>query len=222
MVTPHSTSAAAHWFLPVTAITLFTLISLSKVDLGARVVLPVVPFAYLLAAGFVARPGVWRKVVAALAVGSVIVSAVRSSPYPLSYFNEFVGGPERGIEILGDSNLDWGQGLPALREYMRAEGLEVVYLSYSGTTPPRALGIRCEPLVGHGALEPPIADDIPPGVRRVIVVSASGLQGTYLKDREAFAWLRGRKPTAILAGCLWVFDLTAEDVPHLHSLGFAL
>ena len=129
-------------FLPVVAVALFALISLARVNLGVRVMLPVVPFVYLLAAQFVARPTPWRWVVAALAVGSVAASVVRSGPYPLSHFNEFVGGPERGVELLGDSNLDWGQGLPALKEYMLREKLEVVYLSSCGTAPPRACGIE--------------------------------------------------------------------------------
>ena len=204
-------------FLPVVAVTLFLAISLSRVNLGVRVVLPVLPFVYLLAARFVARPTPWRWVVAALAVGSVVVSAVRVSPYPLGYFNEFVGGPERGVEVLGDSNLDWGQGLPALKEYMTREKLEIVYLSYCGTAPPRAFGIECERLAGHGQLEPP-PRVLGRGAPHVLVVGASNLQGTYLNDPHAFAWLRSRRPKTILAGGLWVFDVTADDEPVLRQL----
>jgi len=211
-------TGAARLFLPVCALSLFILISAARVNLGVRVMLPVIPFLYLLAGRFVARPSAWRYLLAALAVGSVMVSAVRTSPYPLSYFNEFVGGPERGVEILGDSNLDWGQGLPALKEYMDREGLESVCLSYCGTAPPRAFGIRCEPLTGHGQLEPPVPSAITPNTRRVLVVSASNLQGTYLKDPQAFAWLRDRRPTAILAGCLWVFELVEEDEAEMQQV----
>lgn len=200
------------------ALTLFALLSLSRVNLGVRVVLPVIPFLYLLAARVVARPSALRWVVAAVAAGSVIVSALRVSPYPLSYFNEFVGGSERGVCILGDSNLDWGQGLPALKQFMRTEGLEVVYLSYCGTAPPRAFGLEHLALAGHGQLVPPPLDVVGRGSPEVLVVSASSLQGTYLKEPNAFAWLRTRKPKAILAACMWVFDVTAEDEPILRRL----
>ena len=39
------------------------------------------------------------------------ISSVRTAPHQLAYFNEIVGGPDRGYYYLSDSNLDWGQDL---------------------------------------------------------------------------------------------------------------
>jgi hypothetical protein len=47
------------------------------------------------------------------------------------------------------------------------------------------------------------------------VVSANNLLGIYLNDSETFAWLRARVPSAVLAGCLYVFDLS-EDPAAIH------
>ena len=51
-------------------------------------------------------------------------------------------------------------------------------------------------------------DQVP--ARHVLVVSANNLLGIYLNDPDPFAWLRTREPTAVLGGCLYVFDLTGD------------
>lgn len=39
----------------------------------------------------------------------------------MAFFNGFAGGPARGYTHLVDSSLDWGQGLPALRDFVHAQ-----------------------------------------------------------------------------------------------------
>ena len=51
--------------------------------------------------------------------------------------------------ILVDSNLDWGQDLPALRAKMDELGIETVNLAYFGKGVPEAYGIRYRPLPGY-------------------------------------------------------------------------
>ena len=48
-------------------------------------------------------PGAWRRWADFFAAGS--------RPTNSRYFNELAGGPAGGLHYLGDSNLDWGQGL---------------------------------------------------------------------------------------------------------------
>ena len=59
--------------------------------------------------------------------------------------------------------------------------------------------------------------------RHVVAVSANNLLGIYLKDRTAFAWLRDRRPTAVLGGSIYVFDLTgdADAVARVRGLTVA-
>ena len=61
-------------------------------------------------------------------------------------FNELAGGPATGYTKLADSNLDWGQDLPGLRQYMERENIDSVKLSYFGRAFPEAYGIKYEPL----------------------------------------------------------------------------
>ena len=53
-----------------------------------------------------------RRVAGLLAIG-IIVEALIAYPNYIAHFNFALGGPRGGIELLGDSNLDWGQDLPA-------------------------------------------------------------------------------------------------------------
>jgi hypothetical protein len=115
------------------------------------------------------------------------------------------------MRFVADSNLDWGQGLPALRDYLRAEEQDRVYLSYFGTDRPEAYGIRFQPLPTYGRVGDPGGEDVPATApRHVVVVSANNLLGIYLNDADTFDFLRAKEPVAVLAGSLFVYDLTRD------------
>ena len=48
-----------------------------------------------------------------------------------------------------DSNLDWGQDLPALKQVMEARGIDSVNLAYFGKAVPEVYGVRYRPLPGY-------------------------------------------------------------------------
>lgn len=200
-------------FLIVPPLVFFALASFSRVNVGVRAVLPVFPFLYLLAAG-IAAPGCCRAMRLTLLAACLTwcgVAAERACPHQIAYFNELVGGPVGGAKHLADSNLDWGQGLPALKEWMEREGVDVVYLAYFGTDRPEAHGIRYRPLPGYGRVGPAGDETIPPyAPRPIVAVSANHLLGMFLNDPETYAWLRGRAPIAVIGGCIHVFDLTGD------------
>ncbi|MEO8658427.1 MAG: glycosyltransferase family 39 protein [Bryobacteraceae bacterium] len=92
----------------------------SNYHLGIRHILPVFPLS-ILASGYALK--LWgntrtaQAVIALLLVG-LAVSSLRVFPNGISYFNEWIGGPRGGWRYLADSNLDWGQNLPQLGEYI--------------------------------------------------------------------------------------------------------
>lgn len=202
----------------------FALASCSRVNLGVRVVLPVLPFLYVLAAGLAGpvrvacdrtsrdcREGPEKfvhRLFLLVCVAIAARSAARSDPHPLAYFNEVANGAGGGARFVADSNLDWGQGLPALKAHLDAAGPDVIYLSYFGTDRPEAYGIRFQALPTYGRVGEPGGEVVPEDAKRhVLVVSVNNLLGVYLNDPGTFAWLRDRAPDAVLAGCLYVFDL---------------
>jgi hypothetical protein len=212
-VTGAVTRAPRVVFLLAPPLVFFALASYARVNLGVRVVLPVLPFLYVVAAGLAcgACCRLAGRALLGVCVAWAAISAVRSDPYPTAYFTELVGGPRGAIRFVADSNVDWGQGLPQLKRHLDANGIDAVYLSYFGTDRPEAYGIRYQALPTYGRVGEPGGQPIPADApRHVLVVSANNLLGIYLNDPDAFAWLRTREPTALLGGCLYVFDLTGD------------
>jgi hypothetical protein len=174
----------------------FALATMANLNIGDRYVLPIYPFLLLLcaAAWEMART---RRVAATLILAAVALQAVdvlRYAPDDLSYFNAFVG-PDRSYTQLTDSNLDWGQGLLALRDYERAHPDEHMWLAYFGGVDPRSYGIR--------------ATALPEGARvsGTVVVSATHLSGQYLRNPAAYRWLLEAPRKALLNHTLHVFQV---------------
>lgn len=138
-------TAASGWLLWVMPGFLYVgLASISKLQLGVRLVLPGLPFGLLLCGvaiewltegGWKNFPRVeWRPgvVVVAVLVAGLAFESVRIFPSGITYFNVWAGGPDHGLVYLTDSNLDWGQGLGELARYKRQAGIKKLKLSYFG------------------------------------------------------------------------------------------
>jgi 4-amino-4-deoxy-L-arabinose transferase-like glycosyltransferase len=138
-----------HWIVP--AVVVFTVVSLGRIDIGERYLLPVYPYATLLAAAAVPQILKWRRgrwVLAVVLALHALPSLLVAPRGYLTYFNLLAGGPARGHRVLVDSNLDWGQDLPRLKAWMERHGVEEVQLAYHGTDDPERLGLRARDLPG--------------------------------------------------------------------------
>jgi hypothetical protein len=185
----------------------------SSLNIGFRHILPLVPFVYLLAGAVPRLLG--RRAGAAVCAAALVVLAAESAlqrPYFLSFFNLAAGGPRGGLHLLSDSNLDWGQGLPALRRWMTATGIARVNLSYFGTADPAAEGIDFVPLAGTYEVFVPGAGHAgyaprAPELPGWVAVSATNLQGTYLPPtiRKYYAFLAAREPDAVVADSIYLY-----------------
>jgi hypothetical protein len=181
---------------------------------GVRRVLPAVPFLLLFAAHAVHRARPLALVLAcALLLGSGL-AALRAHPHHLSYLNAIAGGPERGPFVLDESNIDWGQDLPALaawqREHQRAD--ETLSLYYFGSAEPSAYGVRSERF-DLSRLESP-----PPGL---YAISAHYL--AYFRKLAALAgadsdWLTRYQPVARAGYSIWIYRIGDAD-PAASSRG---
>ncbi len=67
-----------------------------------------------------------------LCVAGSVTSSLRNHPHSLAYFNEVAGGPENGWRHMLGSNLDWGQDLLFLKEWLGSHAITtpVEYKSY--------------------------------------------------------------------------------------------
>lgn len=108
-------------------------------------------------------PSGWRSAAGVATLGLLawhFVESVSVRPNYLAYFNQLAGGPAEGYKHLADSSLDWGQDLPALKQWLDGQGLQQagangVYLSYFGTARPEYYGIRATVLAGFIDRRPP-------------------------------------------------------------------
>ena len=182
-------------WLPLLASTIYVVVSLgSSLNIGHRHLAPLYPLLFL-AVGALAPRGVgvvasgfarWRlALIGLLLVGQVGAWAIASPGY-LSYFNALAGGVRGGGEHLLDSNLDWGQDLPALARWMEREGVEQVHLAYFGTADPRAYGIEFVKLKMVHDFYSRRAPAVPPS-GAVVAISANLLYGLYLDTDQNVA-----------------------------------
>lgn len=202
-------------FAVVPAAAYFLAMSASRIDIGWRVILPAYPALILLAARTatlipttdVRRVGGWL-IVAGLVLP--VFGDVRHPGKELAYANGLFASRSDLHEHLGDSNIDWGQGLTALAARLREDGSPVVYLAYAGTARPEAYGIRYERRPGWGQFAPAPPDRVDLAGRVFVAVSVGNLQGTYLPDPTTYHWLRDREPVSRTDGSIWLFDLTGD------------
>jgi hypothetical protein len=174
----------------------------SNLNIGIRHVIPVYPLAFVAIGVVLSR---FQKVAVALLV-VLAIECLAAYPNYIAYFNVAVGGSKGGFHILSDSNLDWGQDLPALAAWQEKNPRKKLYLSYFGISDPAAYGVRYTNAgIGYAFGLPGPAEPVGPGV---FAVSASHLQGTYVPDeyRELYERLRRTKPIAVLNGTLYLYE----------------
>jgi 4-amino-4-deoxy-L-arabinose transferase-like glycosyltransferase len=172
----------------------------ARFNLGERHVLPMYPFAILFAASVWEWSGNKRAGTAFLILLAALnaADALRYAPGYLSYFTPLVH-PAESFRLLTDSNLDWGQGLLALRDYQRKHPGERILLAYFGSVDPQVYGIQSDFFGGQKR------------VAGTVIVSATNLSGQYLAEPERYRWLLEQKPIRILDHSLYVFQVPDDD-----------
>jgi hypothetical protein len=141
--------------VPVALYLLAAMFSVS-LNAGIRYLFPIMPFLCVWLGGLAAtrvlarlkgRGRVWLRVGLALALLQAVETGL-AAPWYLSFFNWPSGGPGGGYRLVNDSNVDWGQGLIALRDELKRRGIGRVHLAYHGTADPAVYGIDYVPYLG--------------------------------------------------------------------------
>jgi hypothetical protein len=130
------------------AIILGLLSSQTAFTIHLRYVLPALPYLFIWCSRVVYLITPSRRLLAPLVVGTslwCVSSSLWIYPHSLSYFNELVGGPNHGSAHLIDSNLDWGQDLIYLKDWLATHPhARPLKLAYFGNFDPRHVGIDYE------------------------------------------------------------------------------
>jgi len=199
----------------------------SSVNLGYRHLLPILPFLYLFVAQLVSpvqrdcdpqtgeRQSAKRTLSRCLIILALdllllwqAIGTLITWPFYLTFFNEIAGGSRNGYRYLADSNVDWGQGLKALRVYLEERHWTDAKLSsFSPFIRPQVYGIQAIPL-------PPLSR-APGGMRArfnpasgVYVISASTLRGLQTFDPALYNWFWHREPDDMVANAMLVYKVS--------------
>ena len=194
----------------------------SGLNIGLRHILPVYAFLTVLTAA-----GAWRLTRKhrgwGIALGGLLfihaASSLRAFPNYLAYSNELWGGPSETYRVLSDSNVDWGQGLPAAKRYLQTHA-GPCWLAYFGTVDPSYYDLPCTLLTTSSAViwERPLTE-IPAVIQGTVLVSATEMSGQAWGPAELnpYEQFRTGRPVDCLAGSILVYRGTF-DVPLASAL----
>ncbi|MDR3639169.1 MAG: glycosyltransferase family 39 protein [Isosphaeraceae bacterium] len=238
--------------VPVVVLVIMSLFT--NINLGLRYVLPIFPYLFIAtgkvvpwASGIASRT---RRLAAAAVIGAALaattVATLSIHPSYLAYFNLISGGPAHGSEHLIDSNLDWGQDLVNLKQWVDANAPnEPIGLAYFGQINPDIFllrshqGNREPPLNWYlppplpGGIDPPpprYRGGVPPPKPGLYAVSVSLMRGLpwrvydagswapWNAKEKAFAYFRQLKPIATVGNSIFLYRLTEDDAKRLAPL----
>lgn len=188
----------------------------SHINIGVRYYLPAYSFLFILAGGLLvsllkspraARTGLF---VAILLIGWIGVEAIRAFPNHMSYMNQLaVGKPHWWY--LSDSNVEWGDDIPALAAYLRERGETYIRTSFLGD-------FILLHHYGVDGIKVPTPDGKEPERTRYIAIGASFLNGSTvpgfvidghqcseLERVNFFAKYRHKTPEAVFGGSIYLY-----------------
>jgi 4-amino-4-deoxy-L-arabinose transferase-like glycosyltransferase len=187
----------------------------SHLNIGHRHLLPIYP-AMFVACGactyfFRARSGKAVAIFAGAMMCWLIIESSLLRPDYLSYFNQVAGGPKNGYKHLVDSSVDWGQDLPALKNWLdhhldHQSASARLYLAYFGTALPRWYGVEATPLPLDSS-----AQELSPLEPGTYCISATTLQQVYSFQHGKWTGQYESAYRLALARSVNHFDLPAND-----------
>jgi hypothetical protein len=140
----------AHWWrlavILIPPAVLLVAAMTSSIDIGIRHVLPVLPFLYLFVCFQLPRAGVKGVAFLAVLIVTAMIESVWIAPNYLEFYNLIAGGPAHGARYLLDSNIDFGQDVAQLAEWLhsdqaRGRSYSLRLFMYPDKSLTRALGL---------------------------------------------------------------------------------
>ncbi|MCX6812879.1 MAG: glycosyltransferase family 39 protein, partial [Candidatus Azambacteria bacterium] len=200
----------------------------SNLNIGVRHILPSLPFIYALTArqiSFWIKGGIqerisnyhgfwqlfglyWRRIKKGFIVVFLfvwaIISVVSAWPSFLAYFNEIAGGPNSGYKFVVDSNLDWGQDILRLSQFIEKNNIKEIKMDYFSGAPAEYY-IKTAKITSFNREVPQ---------KGWLAVSATILMGACKGDKipcsyneRAYTWLDSYKPVAKIGYSIFVYDI---------------
>lgn len=208
------TCGRAMLFLLLPVAVYFSVVITSHFDIGARHLIPVYPFLYVLAgaaAAMLLRRSPYAAALVVVLLGWQAATTVRVSPDYMAYGNEAWGGPANVRRYLSDSNVDWGQQLKTVRQYLQQNHISNCWFAYfpDGAVQPQDYGVQCHRLPTPSGLwwfQLPM--QVPPVIDGTVLISESDLDGVESGDGALNPYVGFQKlqPVAILQHGVFVYQ----------------
>ena len=196
----------------------------SKLNIGVRHILPIMPFLIVLAAGgavaLARQSRAWAWVVGVL-VAIHAASSLYAYPNYLPYSNEAFGGVNGTWRVLGDSNVGWGGGLKAMHSDLAARNITQCWFAYFALPNPDNFQIPCKrlpsffsSLTDQGQQQP-----VPEHIDGPVFISSEELDGAFWGAPETAPYhsLETREPSRVIAGEILEFD-GSFDLPKVSAI----
>jgi len=122
---------------------------------------------------------------------------LRVSPHYVAYINELGGGPGNGVNLLFESDFDWGQEMKGLRAYLGEKKIDRIKFAYFSTADPGHYGIPYETL-----------PCVSPPKRESGVIAASA---TVLQTWGCYDWLKEYQPVDKVGYTIFIYDIPAAE-----------
>lgn len=195
---------------------------LNEISYDLRHILTIYPFLFLFMSKVVNLNFKWKKVWKLFFFLLLIwyaISTLLIFPFYTAYFNEFVH-PKDGYKYLSGTNLDSGQDLLRLKDFMEENNIDKINFSYHGAIDPLNYGIDYDymPNVCFSPInkyyEPFAAncdgEIIEDCSKRtgMVAISVTNLQNRFLDNSSCFDWLLDYEPIDRLGYSIFVYNIT--------------
>jgi len=202
-------------FLTVPSLFIFLLSTSSDLGIGYRHLFPMFPMLYILIAGcasyLVSKNPKFIYGFVVLLLWQ-LVTTVTARPGLLAYANEAWGGPSKTHLYLSDSNVDWGQQLKAVKQYLETHPSQPCYFAYSAQGPVdfRDYGINCRVLPTGSAIWTGLdtmrfGED--PNVSGTVLISDGELAGVDIPGKEnPYTQFNSIRPAEVIDRGVYVYQ----------------
>ena len=214
----------AEWALLLLPVIYFGTSLTSRLNIGYRHLLPMLPFLWI----YVGRLGIlfrdralkWTAIPAGVLGIWLVAGTLSIAPDYLTFFNLLAGGPDGGWRYLVDSNLDWGQELPAIAEYASEHDDKPLHLSWFGGTYPHLYGLDLNYRLLPSHFSYPYPSDAARSAYNPLhpapgwyAIGATNLQASGLAAGDVFAPFRELDPVARLGHSVLVYEIPEDTAP---------
>ncbi|HVM62995.1 MAG TPA: glycosyltransferase family 39 protein [Verrucomicrobiae bacterium] len=177
----------------------------THINIGLRHILPIYPFVLLACGKPIAalQSRISPRWLLLLLVPPALELAC-VYPHCLAFFNQACGGPRHGHMLLSDSNIDWGQDLKGLKQWMDKAHVQHINLAFWGPADPEYYHISATYLLGSSVFVKDRVKDLQvPGYVAVSVNQFREPGNT--KVRDMYSPLLQREPVAVIGYSIYVY-----------------